>query len=128
MKILEEIMKETMDQLGADEELPDGPQLAPEAVVAKMKMLAANYGKARDRFSVGDLVTPIKGANTSGAGEPHLIVEIPEIPPRNFNHSAETSDSASYGRNIDIRAMAYAGGQIICFWMESHLVEPWEAP
>lgn len=101
----------------------------PEAIVETLKEAAARY-VAGCPFKVGDLVTARAGYNMSGAGEPGIVIEVPDSPIRNFDVPAEPSDTgnAAFGRRLDMRiACAGRRGELVGFWVEAWAYEAYEA-
>lgn len=106
----------------------DATNPVPEAQVATLSEAAERYA-AGCPFKPGDLVTPRKGFNLKGAGDPCVVVEVPEVPYRNF----ETSDphdngNPNYGGRLDVRILCFATGDVVAYWGESWKLEPYTGP
>lgn len=101
------------------------PKPLPEAVIAELRSDYARYGK--NPFKPGDLVTPIKGRNNRGAGEPHIVLEVLDTPVYTFAQADNPTAtcSSSYGRRIDMRALCHVQGSYVPFWFESWEFEPY---
>lgn len=108
-----------------DDDEMAAPKPLPEAVIAELRSDYARYGK--NPFKPGDLVTPIKGRNNRGAGEPHIVLEVLDTPVYTFAQADNPTAtcSSSYGRRIDMRALCHVQGSYVPFWFESWEFEPY---
>lgn len=107
----------------------DGKNPLPEAQVATLLEVAARYA-APVPFKVGDLVTPRKGYNIRDAGDPHIVLEVPKFPIRNFAMGDDPSafGSAFFGARLDIRVGTFDRGHVAAYWGESFRYEPYTGP
>ena len=81
-------------------------------------------------FQVGDLVTPRKGSNLRGRGQPHIIVEVNGEATPDWDKSDHTSHN--YGRRPQLRMFVAMNSnetpedQMVPFWVEAWQLEPWD--
>lgn len=97
-----------------------------EAQVMELEALYARY-IAPCPFKPGDLVTPRQNSNYTDNGVPHIVLEVAEIPLRNFT-TKEPHDVSShaFGCRLDVRVGLIADGErMIAFWQESWQLEAW---
>jgi hypothetical protein len=107
----------------------DAPAPLPEAAIADLRELCSRY-TAGCPFRVGDLVTPRGGYNLRGPGDPHIVVEVADVPVRNLDNSADSSGWAScaFGARLDIRVAHIQNGKMTMHWSESWMYEPYTGP
>lgn len=76
-------------------------------------------------FKPGDIVAPLTSSGQRYAGEPHIVLEVPETPHQTFAIGDDTSDvsNSSYGCRLDMRVAVVANSNgenpILPFWVES---------
>lgn len=99
----------------------DTPKLSRIGQVARLREFAAVYA-APNTFKVGDLVTPRDGGNLKGVGEPYLVVESLAEPVRSLEGNPASN---GFGWNLNVRAACLFHGQMTCFWLEHHTLEPY---
>lgn len=114
--------------IGVDEDTASSPRPLPEAVIMDLTSIAERYS-APNPFKVGDIVTPRRGYNIRGSGEPHVVLETETSVPRFSVDQSETS-SSSFGRKLDMRVacLTPAGPRFFyqAFWGESWCYEFYE--
>ena len=105
-----------------DEDEDEGNRPLPEATVNDLRIAFANYGACN--FKPGDLVTPRRGYNVKGAGEPHIVLEVPEAPVF-VTSVSEPNDigSHAFGHRCNMRVACRMGQKIAAFWVESYAFE-----
>jgi hypothetical protein len=95
----------------------------------ELKMLVAAvdaYGEGCP-FKVRDLVTPRANSFYKHAGLPHVVIEVPAEPTRDF----DTTDPGShnYGNRLDLRiaCLIPSGSKFSClpYWVEAWQFEKW---
>jgi len=81
----------------------------------------------RQRFQVGQYITPKPNTGTKGAGLPHLVVEVnPNAEPVFLQ---DGNGSMRNGRRNEIRVATYVDDETITmFWVEAVDYEPWTGP
>lgn len=106
------------------------PRPIPEAVVSELRDIYTRYS-AGCPFKPGDLVTPRKGYNTKGAGEPHIVLEVIDSPACNLTPPAEPfhAGSHAFGRRYDMRVISLSDGEAyVAHWTEAWVYEPYTGP
>lgn len=99
-----------------------------EARVMDLEMLCAVYS-APCQFTVGDLVTPRSIAPYTRSGEPHIVIEVPQVPVRNFNVTNPNEiRSNCYGQRCDMRILGPDPDCISPYWVESWAFEFYRGP
>lgn len=102
--------------------------LSKEAQAISLRDFNERYQNAMlnpPRFKAGDMVTPIKGVGTKGAGNPHVVLEV-----RSFGsiepYWSKDASSSGNGRRLDIRVACFVHGESVStFWVESIEYEPY---
>ena len=94
----------------------------PEAQIEELRIHLEHYRK--QRFAVGDIVTPKAVSGLRGAGIPAIVIET------NYGVEPEyTSGDATntnYGGRFDIRVMTYADNENVrVWWSEAWQYEPY---
>lgn len=118
---------------GPDDDDTEAARPIPEAVVSDLRDIYTRYA-AGCPFKPGDLVTPRKGYNSKGAGEPHIVLEVRDNATCDLTPPAEPSDTTSctFGRRLDIRvaylAEGHRGQEYVTHWCESWVFEPYTGP
>jgi len=100
----------------------------PEAQVATLLEAYQRYADVCP-FKAGDLVTPRKGFGYSGAGLPHVILEVAAEPVRAWKPTGEMSVYSNFfGCRLDVRVANFTStGEVVTFWQESWCLEPYAA-
>ena len=82
-------------------------------------------------FKPGDLVTPRADSPLENAGRPHIVLEAPANPFREFvAMDPKSVDHVRYGAKLDIRVGSTCNcphGEVRAFWEESWMFEPYVA-
>jgi len=89
-------------------------RVLPEAAIMRMREIAPLYQRPCP-FKVGDLVTPRSDGPVTGAGAPHLVIEIDSAAVRSTDRPGTTTFNARY----DMRVLSEVQGDILPFWVES---------
>lgn len=107
----------------ASENRRDTPRPVHEAQIMELRAMLERYA-APNRFNVGDIVTPRKGANIVGAGEPHIVLEVLEQPHRSWDWE---SGSSQFGRLLTMRVGCLANDDesYVAYAVEHHAFEPY---
>lgn len=96
--------------------------------IATLRAAAARYALT-DPFKPGDLVTPRADSPLANAGRPHIVLEAPEYPSREFVATdPKHVDSQRYGAKLDIRVASVCDcdhGEVRPYWEESWMFEPY---
>ena len=102
------------------------PRPCAEAQVMELRQIAARYA-AGCPFKPGDLVTPLQGYNDRGAGEPHVVLEVPAEPVRLWTTSAPSDiGSPDIGERLDMRVACLAHvGEYLAYWAPSWRFAAW---
>jgi len=61
-------------------------------------------------------------------GEPHIVIQVLEGGYQSMEPGKNPSEhtvSNAYGRNVDVRVIAFNGGNIAPFWVESWQLVPY---
>lgn len=103
------------------------PRPLHEAQIMELREAWARFQvPARERFVLGQLVTPTRGSPIDSAGEPHLVVEMPETPLRPVPALEDATGvfAPSFYPRLDLRVMRWTGTRsgVFCatpFWVES---------
>ena len=117
-------LAEMLAMAARDYDGEDTPKILPEAAIMRMREFAVRYAEMLNgpRFSVGQIVTPVKGGIVKGEGEPHLVIEI-------FANAApffsSPDGSSLFGMRADIRVLSVSHDCISPFWVESYGFELW---
>jgi hypothetical protein len=103
------------------------PKITKAGQIAELTYLAGEYASAMKTFpfKVGDWITPRKNVGINNAGEPHIIVAIREDADYEFitNKRPGTSGQGQYN---DMRLLCYVGEDVVPFWAESWMYEPYD--
>lgn len=99
---------------------------------AQIMMLRESYERyvAPCPFKPGDLITPKAGHNNTGAGDPHIVLEVRNPATLDLTmYDARMSGSSGFGCRYDIRVMCLNSGKTqdyTAFWVESYIFISWE--
>lgn len=101
----------------------------PDVLCITLSEIAQRYA-APCPFKPGDLVTPRKGYNKKGAGQPHIVLEVFEEPVRTFDTTEDMADTGSpfFGAKLDMRIACEVSGVIMAYCTESWNMEPYTGP
>lgn len=99
----------------------DEPGLSKVGQVRRLQEFLTRY-QAPNPFKVGDLVTPRTDANMKAAGEPHVVVDLRDVP---IFSASDDSSSCQYGRHLNVRTARFTTTGIVCFWGEHFDYEPY---
>lgn len=103
----------------------EAPKPLPEAAVATLREAFDRYA-AGCPFKPGDLVTPRKGFNHGGAGDPSIVLEVPDEAVRPFDASDPRSTANhTFGARLDMRVATIQDGDVVAYWDESWAFEPY---
>lgn len=119
MGMMEEMFRRMAEEAVSEER--GKPKPLPEAVLMDLKEAAARYVEPC-RFKVGDVVTAIKGGDTKGQGEPHVVIDTLENPQPIF---VGQPGSNAFGQRFDMRVIHRFDDKITTHWVESAGFEPW---
>lgn len=92
----------------------------------ELQQIAARYA-AGCPFKPGDLVTPRQSYSLQGAGEPHVVLEVPPEPLR-LRDIADpaTALHPAFNERLDMRVACLAHvGHYFAYWGASWQYEPW---
>lgn len=106
------------------------PLPLPEVQISTLQEAFRRY-EAGCPFRPGDIVSPREGFGYTGAGIPHVVIEVAAEPIRIFALSGNLrSCSGDFGERLDVRvARRDRDGDISAFWQESWRLEPYvESP
>ena len=117
-------LAERLAMMMAEEDEDAGQRPLPEALIMSLQEAHGNYA-AGNQFMPGQIVTPRRGYDAKGAGEPHIVLETraPE-----YDFRADVGSNA-YGKRLDIRVagMCSRGAELSAWWVESWCFEPYVA-
>ena len=106
----------------------DAPKRTIAQDIETLKAAAVRYS-GPTAFKPGDLVTPRADSPLENAGRPHIVLEAPEYPGREFvAMDPKHVDSPRYGAKLDIRVASTCNcghGEVRAYWEESWMFEPY---
>jgi len=88
----------------------------PEAQIATLREASAAY-QERNKFKIGDIVTPKPTSIYDNKGVPHVVLEVAPVAIRNFEPG--NCYAHSFGTRLDIRVGLLIGDEVVAFWQES---------
>lgn len=101
---------------------PEPRKSPPDVLCTTLRETAARYiGPCP--FKPGDLVTPRVSSPYTGAGSPHIVLEVAETPIRNIDGGKSGVVSHLFGSRLDVRVACEEQGVIVAFWQESWHLE-----
>ena len=118
--ILAALTSDILDALTSDDD--DETSILLEAAVMRLKEAYPRY-TSKNPFEAGDLVTPVKGSNVKGAGNPHLVVEV-------FDPIVKMFEAGSNGNApLDMRVICITpNDNISAYYVEHADFEPYTGP
>lgn len=103
-----------------------------EAQIMTLQEFAAVYAQPC-RFKAGDIVTARPGCNNTGAGNPHIVLEVLKTPHSTMElYDVRAAGSAGFGWRVDMRVMSFETGRdthpgvYTAFWVESYIFLSWD--
>lgn len=106
---------------------PEPRKSPPDVLCTTLRETAARY-VGPCPFKPGDLVTPRASSPHTGAGLPHVVLEVAETPIRNTQGTKGDVVSHLFGSRLDVRVACEEQGSIVAFWQESWSLEPYTGP
>lgn len=100
------------------------PKQDPAILAFTLQEAAQRHAKGCP-FKPGDLVTPRKGYNLKGAGEPHVVMEIMAPEPQR-GEAAEKAYMGGIARIYDMRVLSCVREDLIAYYAESYCYEAWK--
>lgn len=110
----------------------EGKSSTPKRTAAQdietLKAAAVRYA-GPTAFKPGDLITPRADSPLGSVGRPHIVLEVPVCPNREFIAvDPKHVDHTRYGAKLDIRVASTCDcdhGEVRAFWEESWMFEPY---
>lgn len=106
---------------------PEPHKSPPDVLCTTLRETAARY-TGPCPFKPGDLVTPRASSPYTGAGSPHIVLEVAETPIRNTQGQKGDLVSHLFGSRLDVRVACEEQGAIVAFLQESWSLEPYTGP